>query len=70
MNSSCGQPTSAELEAQHEERIHNVVEEMQAKSRISIAGRELTEVYLTYLQEQGGKDAMKKFLAVDRDMFG
>ncbi len=65
------QPTSIELEAEHGERIRGVFEEMQTKSRISTATkRELTDVYLTYLQQRGGKDAMKQFLVVDREMFG
>ena len=65
------QPTSTELEALHGERIQTVFQEMRSKSRLSAATKKhLTEVYLAYLQERGGKDAMKKFLAVDREMFG
>ncbi|ROW16163.1 hypothetical protein VPNG_01863 [Cytospora leucostoma] len=65
------QPTNTELEAEHGERIQKVVEEMASRSRMSTATKkELCEKYLTYLQQRGGKDAMKKFLAIDREMFG
>lgn len=65
------QPTSAELEAEHGERIFKVFVEMRSRSRMSAATKkELCEVYMNYLQQRGGKDAMKKFLLVDREMFG
>jgi pre-mRNA-processing factor 39 len=65
------QPTSAELEDQAGERLKSVFDELRQKSRLSDATKkEMTQVYLTYLQERGGKDAMKQFLAVDRDLFG
>ena len=65
------QPTNTELEAEHGERIQKVVDEMAARSRMSAATKkEICEKYLNYLQQRGGKDAMKKFLAVDREMFG
>lgn len=65
------QPTSADLEPQHTERIKNIFSDLRDKSRLSAAAKkELCQVYLTYLQQRGGKDAMKQFLAVDREMFG
>jgi pre-mRNA-processing factor 39 len=65
------QPTNEQLEPQHAERIKSVFDDMRAKSRLSVAVKnELSQIYLTYLQERGGKDAMKQFLSVDRDMFG
>lgn len=65
------QPTSAEQEPQHAERLQNIFAELRSKSRLS-AGvkKELIQVYLAYLQQRGGKDAMKQYLAVDREMFG
>lgn len=65
------QPTSAADEAQHWERIKNVFVEMRTKSRLSaVMKQELGQVYLNYLQQRGGKDAMREFLDVDRELFG
>lgn len=65
------QPTSTELEAEHGERIAKVIDEMRTKSRISAATKkELCTKYLDYLQQRGVKDAMKKFLEIDREMVG
>jgi pre-mRNA-processing factor 39 len=30
----------------------------------------LGQVYLSYLQQRGGKQAMKEFLIIDRELFG
>jgi len=35
-----------------------------------MAGAEIAQIYMNYLQQRGGKDAMKEFLSVDRNMFG
>ncbi|KAI0841982.1 pre-mRNA-processing factor 39 [Hypoxylon sp. FL0890] len=65
------QPTNAEIESQHAERVKHIFDELLAKSRISSqAKKELFLVYLTYLQERGGADAMKQFLTIDREIFG
>ncbi|KAI2640416.1 pre-mRNA-processing factor 39 [Hypomontagnella submonticulosa] len=65
------QPTSLELESQHAERVKHIFDELLAKSRISSAAKkELFLVYLTYLQERGGTEAMKQFLTVDREIYG
>ncbi|KAI1415925.1 pre-mRNA-processing factor 39 [Hypoxylon sp. FL1857] len=65
------QPTNAELEPQHAERVKHIFDELLAKSRISAqAKKELFLVYLTYLQERGGADAMKQFLTIDREIYG
>ncbi|XDG06462.1 hypothetical protein ABKA04_006077 [Annulohypoxylon sp. FPYF3050] len=65
------QPTNAELEAQHTERVKSIFDELLAKSRISSATKkELFLVYLFYLQERGGADAMKQFLTLDREIYG
>ncbi|KAK0617880.1 hypothetical protein B0T17DRAFT_314168 [Bombardia bombarda] len=66
-----GQPTTAETEKEHGQRIKTVVDEMRSGSRLS-AGikQELCQAYLRYLQQGGGKEAMKEFLIVDREIFG
>ncbi|KAI0164886.1 pre-mRNA-processing factor 39 [Xylariaceae sp. FL1272] len=65
------QPTSSDLEDQHAQRIQNIFDELLAKSRISSsAKKELFLTYLDYLQERGDKDAMKKFLSLDREIYG
>ncbi|KAK2611003.1 hypothetical protein N8I77_004386 [Diaporthe amygdali] len=65
------QPTNAELEAEHGKRIEHVIDEMRTRSRMSAATKkQLCGKYLNYLQQRGGKDSMKKFLLVDREMFG
>lgn len=65
------QPTNTELEAEHGKRIEHVIDEMRARSRMSVAiKKHLCGKYLNYLQQRGGKDAMKKFLLIDREMFG
>ena len=65
------QPTSAEVEAGHSERIKAVFNDMQTKSRLSPGiKQEIAQIYMNYLQQRGGKDAMKEFLSVDRNMFG
>jgi pre-mRNA-processing factor 39 len=65
------QPTSAETETQSAERVTQIFDELRSKSRLSsTARRDLFEIYLTYLQQRGGPDAMKMFLAIDREVFG
>jgi pre-mRNA-processing factor 39 len=65
------QPTNAEIESQHGERIKHVFEDLRSKSRLSATvKKELCELYMSYLQQRGGKDAMKQFLKVDQEMFG
>ncbi|OAR05799.1 hypothetical protein LLEC1_07360 [Akanthomyces lecanii] len=52
-------------------RLHHVFVELRSKSRLSAASKmELAQVYMNYLVQQGDKEAMKRFLEVDRDMFG
>lgn len=65
------QPTSVEQEAHHGDLIRNVFVELRTKSRLSNAAvQELGQMYLAYLQQRGGKDAMKEFLTVDSQLFG
>ncbi|TQV95889.1 hypothetical protein V2A60_001057 [Cordyceps javanica] len=53
------------------ERLQHVFEELRGKSRLSAASKkELAQSYMNYLVQQGGKEAMKRFLEVDREMFG
>ncbi|OAA67285.1 mRNA splicing protein [Niveomyces insectorum RCEF 264] len=65
------QPSDAATEAQNGERIDHVVTEMLSRSRLPFATKkEICQVYMTYLQQRGGKDSMKKFLEIDRDTLG
>lgn len=53
------------------ERLHHAFDLMRTKSKLSAATkRELAQVYMNYLVQRGGKDSMKLFMKVDRDMFG
>lgn len=57
--------------ADQEEHVKQVFEQLRAGSRLSTAvKRELTTIYLNFLTRCGGGKAMKTFLNVDRDMFG
>ncbi|KAI1798542.1 pre-mRNA-processing factor 39 [Daldinia bambusicola] len=65
------QPTNAEIESQHSERIKHIFNKLLAKSRISsTAKKDLFLTYLAYLQERGGAEAMKQFLTIDREIYG
>ncbi|KAL2757116.1 hypothetical protein ACRALDRAFT_1062720 [Sodiomyces alcalophilus JCM 7366] len=65
------QPSTKETEEQHADRVKHIFDELQQKSRLSVATKKhLFQVYLEYLQQRGGKDAMKQFLLVDREIFG
>lgn len=60
-----------DAETQQAERIKHVFDEFRNRSRLPApVKRELAQVYMNYLVQRGGKDAMKEFLAVDRQMFG
>ncbi|KFH45782.1 Pre-mRNA-processing factor-like protein [Hapsidospora chrysogenum ATCC 11550] len=62
------QPSS---EANQGQRVKHVFDELRNQSRLSPAvKKELSQVYLDYLVQSGGKDAMKLFVEVDREMFG
>ncbi|KAI1840649.1 hypothetical protein JX266_013156 [Neoarthrinium moseri] len=65
------QPTNAQLEAQHGERVKHIFDELRSKSRISAGAKKgLFLIYIAYLQERGDKDAMKQLLVVDREIYG
>lgn len=51
--------------------MKHLFDEMRSKSRLSLAAKkELAQIYMSYLVQQGDKDAMKLFIQVDREMFG
>ena len=65
------QPTSAATEADHCEKINQIYDDMIKKSHMTLATkRDLSNIYLVYLQERGTKEAMKQFLRVDRELNG
>lgn len=65
------QPAGPGKDTEQAERLRHVFEELRSRSRLSQAvKRELTQIYLNFLVQRGGKDAMKTFLEVDREMFG
>ena len=64
-------PTEADEEQEHGRRIHQVFQDMRGKSQLSSpVKRELGYKYLDYLQRQGGKDSMKVYMQVDRELLG
>ncbi|KAH7326497.1 mRNA splicing protein [Stachybotrys elegans] len=65
------QPVNIQNPQENDERVKHVYDEMRARTRMSVPSkRGLSQVYLKYLVERGGKDAMETFLQVDREMFG
>lgn len=65
------QASSPEHQEVQSERLKHVFDELRSRSRLSAeVKRELSQVYLNYLVQRGGKNAMKTFLEVDREMFG
>ncbi|CCF32940.1 pre-mRNA-processing factor 39 [Colletotrichum higginsianum] len=65
------QATSTDVEDQHGDRVKQIFDELRSKSRLSASTKkELYRIYLSYLQQRGGKDAMKQFLVIDREIFG
>lgn len=65
------QPTSLATEAEHYERIKKIHSDMIQQSRMALATKkDLSNYYLTYLQQRGTKEAMKEFLQVDRELNG
>lgn len=65
------QSSTGEEEKETAERIKKVFDDFRTRSRLSMAiKRELARGYMNYLVQRGGKEAMKIFLEVDREMFG
>ena len=62
---------SETVEETAEDRLGHVITTMRTQSHLPLsAKKELCQVYMTYLQQRGGKDSMKKYLAIDREFFG
>jgi pre-mRNA-processing factor 39 len=65
------QPSGGEKATEQAERMKDTFSELRSKSRLSVSVKqELARQYMSYLVERGGKDAMRTFLEVDREMFG
>lgn len=65
------QPTSAETEQIQYQRIKQVHDDIRAKSRLPPSTvKDLSHYYLVYLQERGGKDAIKEYVQLDREING
>ena len=63
------QPTSAEQETQCYEHIKLVFDTIHTSTSVPRATfKELTAHYFTYLQERGGRDAMKEFVELDKEI--
>jgi pre-mRNA-processing factor 39 len=65
------QPFTPATETDHAARVKHVFDEFVSRTRLSTeTKREFAQIYLQYLIQRGGKEAMKVFLEVDRGMFG
>ncbi|KAG9236486.1 hypothetical protein BJ875DRAFT_372020 [Amylocarpus encephaloides] len=65
------QPTNLKTEAEHYARIKKIYNDMIQQSRMTLATRkDLSNYFLSYLQQRGTKEAMKEFLQVDRELNG
>ena len=65
------QPTSAETEPTQYKRIKQVHEDIRRKSHLPpLTMKDLSHYYMVYLQERGGKDAVKEYMTLDREANG
>ncbi|KEY67528.1 hypothetical protein S7711_02447 [Stachybotrys chartarum IBT 7711] len=65
------QPVTTDTAADHATRVKHVFDEFISRTRLSTeTKREVAQLYLKYLIQNGGKEAMKTFLQVDRGIFG
>lgn len=65
------QPTSAETESTQYKRIKQVHDDIRRKSHLPpLTMKDLSHYYMVYLQERGGKDAIKEYMAIDREVNG
>jgi pre-mRNA-processing factor 39 len=65
------QPTSLEKEAEHYARIKQIYNDMIQTSRMAFATKkDVSNLYLLYLQQRGTKEAMKEFLQIDKELNG
>ncbi|PQE27298.1 hypothetical protein CJF32_00000252 [Rutstroemia sp. NJR-2017a WRK4] len=70
MEFELAQPTSSATESEHYERLKQVHDDMIKSSMTLDTKKAISNVYLTYLQERGTKEAMKEFLQIDRELNG
>ncbi|KAB8302285.1 hypothetical protein EYC80_005724 [Monilinia laxa] len=64
------QPTNSGSESEHYERLKQINGEMIKTHMRLETKKEISNLYLTYLQERGTKEAMKEFLQIDRELNG
>ena len=65
------QPTSAETEQTQYKRIKQVHEDIRRKSHLPpLTIKDLSHYYMVYIQERGGKDAIKEYMTLDREVNG
>ena len=65
------QPTSEKEEPTRYQRVRSVFEDIRTKSRLSpTLIKDLSALYFTYLKERGGKDAMKEYMQLDKEING
>lgn len=65
------QPTSLETEGEHYARIKQIYNDMIQTSQMTFTTkRDVSNLYLTYLQQRGTKEAMKEFLQIDKELNG
>jgi pre-mRNA-processing factor 39 len=63
------QPTSLTTEQEHYARIKKIYEDMVQQSRMNLSTKkDLSNYYLSYLQQRGTKEAMKEFLQDDKEL--
>ncbi|KAK0516479.1 hypothetical protein JMJ35_001082 [Cladonia borealis] len=65
------QPTSVETEQTQYKRIKQVHEDIRRKSHLPpLTIKDLSHYYMVYIQERGGKDAIKEYMTLDREVNG
>jgi len=64
------QPTDAGTESKHYERIKHIHQDMIKTSMTLETKKDISNLYLIYLQERGTKESMKEFLQIDRELNG
>ncbi|KAL2439095.1 Pre-mRNA-processing factor 39 [Exophiala dermatitidis] len=65
------QPTTADTEQAHHDRIRSMVDEILTKSRLGESTvQQLVTTYMKYLLEKGTKDAAKEYMTLDREING
>jgi pre-mRNA-processing factor 39 len=65
------QPTSAETEPAQYERIKRVMDEIRKKGQLPPATvKDIAHYYMAYLVERGGKDSIKEYMTLDKEVNG